>query len=230
MNRAVWSATVVLLLLSPVALAGCSAGQVTQTATQARDATGGTGRVGDVSIHAVQLVHPPGGVYEVGDDVEVTMAIVNSGRVDDRLVDVTGADFGAATVDASPATAGTAPDTFSPGPGPAGSLTLSAQPPAAESTAVDVLVPAREAVFLGTGAPSVVLTGLTRRLDAAQSVELTLTFAEAGRTTVPAIMGPPPGVLPRGPAVDFHAEGGAGSWSQGSVEPASTRPRPAGHQ
>lgn len=72
------------------------------------------------------------------------------------------------------------------------------------TTAVDVVVPAHGAVFVGSGSPTVVLTGLTRRLDAAQSVELTLTFARAGRTTVLAIVEPAPGVLPRGPVVDFR--------------------------
>ncbi len=203
-KRAVRSAAVVLLLLSPMALSGCSAGQVTQTATQARDKTGGAGQVEDISVHAVQLVHPPGGVYEVGDQVEVSMAIVNSGRVDDRLIDVAGAELGAATVSATLATADAPPDTTSPAPAPTDSMALSAQASAVEATAVDVLVPAREAVFLGTGAPSVVLTGLTRRLDAAQSVELTLTLARAGQATVTAIMGPPPSVLPRSPVTEFE--------------------------
>ncbi len=207
--------TAVLVLFFPVVLDGCSAGQVTQTGTQDRDRSGGTGPVGDVSVHAVQLVHPPGGVYEAGDEVEVTMAIVNRGRVDDRLVEVTGTDFGAATAGGSPATADTAWETTSSGPEPAETLTLSSQMPAAGRTAVDVLVPARGAVSLGTGDPGVVMTGLNRRLDAAQSVELTLTFAEAGQLTVPAIVAPPPGGLPRGPAFDFHDGGG---------EPVDARP------
>ena len=200
-NRAVRSAAVVLLLLSPVALGGCSAGQVTQAATQARDKSGGAGQLEDISVHAVQLVHPPRGVYEVGDQVEVTMAIVNSGRVDDRLIDVAGAELGAATVSATLATADAPPDTTPPAP--ADSMALSAQPSAVEAIAVDVLVPARGAVFVGSGVPTVVLTGLTRRIDAAQSVELTLTFARAGQTTVLAVMGPPPDILPRTPVVDF---------------------------
>lgn len=151
-RRAVRSAAVVLLLLSPVVLGGCSAGQVTQTATQARDTTGGAGQVEDISVHAVQLVRPPGGVHEVGDQVEVTMAIVNSGRVDDRLIDVTGPEFTAATLSESPTAAGTLPGTGHPEPDPAASMALSGQPPAVETAAVDVLVPARGAVFVGSEA------------------------------------------------------------------------------
>ena len=197
------SAAVVLLLLSPMALSGCSAGQVTQTATQARDKTGGYGQVEDIQVRAVQLVHPSGGVYEVGDQVEVTMAIVNSGRVDDRLIDVTGAEFTAATLSTSATAADTPPETNHSEPDPADSMALTGQPLAVETTAVDVLVPARGAVFVGSRTPTIVLTGLARRIDAAQSLELTLTFARAGQTTVLAVMGPPPDVLPRTPVVDF---------------------------
>ncbi|WP_456947019.1 hypothetical protein [Geodermatophilus sp. SYSU D00697] len=197
------SAAVVLLLLSPMALSGCSAGQVTQTATQARDKTGGAGQVEDISVHAVQLAHPPGGVYEVGDQVEVTMAIVNRGRVDDRLIDVSGAEFSGASVSASLTVPDAPPDAPPPGPDRTDPMALSGQSPAPQTTAVDVLVPARGAVFVGGSAPPVVLTGLTRRIDAAQSMDLTLTFARAGQTTVPAIVGSPPDVLPRTPAVDF---------------------------
>ena len=40
MNRALRAATIGVLLLSPAALSACSAGQVTQTASQNRDKTG----------------------------------------------------------------------------------------------------------------------------------------------------------------------------------------------
>jgi copper(I)-binding protein len=131
------------------------------------------------------------------------MAIVNSGRVDDRLIDVTGPEFNAATLSESPTAADTMPETNYPEPDPVTSVALSGQPPAVETTAVDVLVPARGAVLVGSSAPTVVLTGLTRRIDAAQSMELTLTFARAGQTTVPAITGSPPDVLPRTSVVDL---------------------------
>ncbi len=59
-------------------------------------------------------------------------------------------------------------------------------------------------VFVGTdGDPTVVLTDLTRDVDAAQSIKVTLTFARAGSTTVTAIVGSPPHVLLRGPAFRF---------------------------
>ncbi len=49
MNRALRAATMGVLLLSPVALSACSAGQVTQTPSQVRDKTGAQAQVGDIS-------------------------------------------------------------------------------------------------------------------------------------------------------------------------------------
>ncbi|SFO47350.1 hypothetical protein SAMN05660359_03702 [Geodermatophilus obscurus] len=157
--------------------------------------------MGDLTIRAVQLAHPTGVAHEAGDEVELTMAIVNSGTVDDRLVGVSGPDFGGAAVGDPPVAAATTADPSSSDPDDA--LAHRTQP-AADRTAVDVLLPAREAVLIGTDAPVVVLSELDRRIDAAHSVALTLTFARAGETTVLAVVAPPSDVRPRGPLHDFH--------------------------
>ena len=71
MNRALRAATMGVLLLSPVVLSACSAGQVTQTATQQRDKTGAQAQVGDLSQRHAQLLriacHLVGGSYELLD-------------------------------------------------------------------------------------------------------------------------------------------------------------------
>ncbi|GAA4732998.1 hypothetical protein GCM10023328_10380 [Modestobacter marinus] len=168
-----------MLPIAALVLSGCSAGQVAQTATQERDRTGGTTRIGDITVRAAALAHPPDGVHDPGDPVELTMVIVNGGRVDDELVAVTGAPFTGATIGAG-------------GGGPGLSL------------------PSDAKVFVGSDpeGPTVTLTGLAERRTAAHSVELTLTFARAGETTVRAITAPAPGLQPRAPAFDFHRETG----------------------
>jgi hypothetical protein len=80
-------AAIALPLVLAMTLGACSAGQVTQTATQDRDKTGGYSAMGDIATRAVQLSYPPDGVYRPGAQTRVCMAILNSGRVDDRLVD-----------------------------------------------------------------------------------------------------------------------------------------------
>src|SRR3954469_19383263 len=87
-----------VLLLSPVALSACSAGQVTQTATQERDKTGAPAQVGDITPRQGRLVSPRGGTYERGDDAELQLAIVNGGTEDDTLVSVDGKGFSSAEI------------------------------------------------------------------------------------------------------------------------------------
>ena len=107
MNRALRAATIGVLLLSPVVLSACSAGQVTQTATQERDKTGAQAQVGNISLREVQLVSPRGGTYEQGDDAELQVAIVNGGADADTLVSVDGDGFGSAEIEGPSAASST---------------------------------------------------------------------------------------------------------------------------
>jgi copper(I)-binding protein len=100
-NRALRAATMGVLLLSPVALGACSAGQVTQTATQERDKSGAQAQVGDITLREGQLVSPRGGSYDRGDDAELQLAIVNGGTEDDTLVSVDGKGFSSAEISSS---------------------------------------------------------------------------------------------------------------------------------
>jgi copper(I)-binding protein len=93
-NRALRAATMGVLLLSPVALSACSAGQVTQTATQERDKVGAQAQVGEITLRQANLAYPRGGTYEEGDDAELIVSIVNGGAETDTLTDVTGEGFG----------------------------------------------------------------------------------------------------------------------------------------
>jgi copper(I)-binding protein len=97
-NRALRAATMGVLLLSPVVLSACSAGQVTQTASQERDKTGAQAQLGDITLRAAQLAYPRGGAYETGDDAELRVAIVNSGADTDTLTRVEGDGFSGADI------------------------------------------------------------------------------------------------------------------------------------
>jgi copper(I)-binding protein len=99
-NRALRAATMGVLLLSPVALTACSAGQVTQTSTQERDKTGGQAQVGDITLRQAALESPREGFYEDGDDADLRLAIVNGGQEPDTLTGIDGDGFGEAEIDA----------------------------------------------------------------------------------------------------------------------------------
>jgi copper(I)-binding protein len=189
-NRALRAVTLGVLLISPVALSACSAGQVTQTETQIRDKTGPTARVGDLLLRSIELAYPNGGSYGDGDDAELHMAIVNSGTEDDTLTDISGDAFsriritGGGTAAGSGGTAGQSPE---------------------------IEIPADSALYLGQEGPTLTLVNLSESLTPGQSIELKLSFEKAGDVTVQAQVATPDRALPRGDAFDFHEDEGAES-------------------
>ena len=240
MNRALRAATMGVLLLSPVALTACSAGQVAQTATQNRDKVGPEAAVGDIMLRQITLAHPQGGRYEEGDSAELQLAIVNGDTESDTLVGIEGEAFdgvvvsgqaaavpttpGAApvaTTPATPPTPGAAPETTTPGTVPTPSVPAAPSTPAVGSE-VDIPIPAGSTVFLGgAGGATVELADLTEELTSGQSIELTLTFERAGEVTVQALVATPDRVVPREEPFDFHHEEG-GSESRDNEQDTET--------
>jgi copper(I)-binding protein len=185
-NRALRAATMGVLLLSPVALTACSAGQVTQTATQERDKTGAQAQVGDITLRSAQLENPRGGSYEDGDDAELRIAIVNGGEEDDTLVGIEGEGFG----DAEIRTSGTSGASTGGGSGD------------------EIEIPADTTVFVGEDGATVTLTDLEESLTTGQYLGLTLTFENAGEIDVKVTVANPEEAEERGEAFDFHQEEG----------------------
>ena len=237
MNRALRAATMGALLLSPIALTACSAGQVSQTATQNRDKVGPEAAVGDITLRQITLAHPQDGLYEEGENAELQMAIVNTSTEADTLVGIEGEVFDgvlvsgqataspavpgspsaepvATTTPAAPTTPGTAPQTTAPEATPSPGALPTPTVPAAPSTPtasseVEIPVPAGSTVFLGGASGATVeLADLSEELTAGQSIEVTLTFERAGEVTVQALVSTPERVLPREEPFDFHHEEG----------------------
>jgi len=175
------------LLLSPVALAACSAGQVTQTNTQDRDKAGPQAEAQNITLRAVVLEYPPSGRYDVGDDAELSAGIVNTAEQPDTLSSIQGDAFeGVRTL------------------GGTGQAVSNSSGPA---TQLGVEIPSDETVFLGTGnAPTILLENLTESLTPGQSIELTMTFETAGEVTVRALVANPGEEIARGEPFDYHQE------------------------
>jgi copper(I)-binding protein len=188
-NRALRAATMGVLLLSPVVLGACSAGQVTQTESQVRDKTGAQAQVGDLSIRQAQLLSPRGGVYERGDDAGLQLAIVNSGTEGDTLVGVDGEGFGSAEIENAST----------------GTVTSSAS----RGSAQEIEIPAGASVFVGDddADATITLTDLDEGITTGQYLEVTLTFEKAGEVTLPVSVANP-SEEDRGEAFDFHQEEG----------------------
>lgn len=70
-------------------LAGCSAGQVSQTASHVAAVNGASGKAGQIDIQNVQLAFPErGSKYTAGSSAPLRASLVNAGNQSDRLVSV----------------------------------------------------------------------------------------------------------------------------------------------
>jgi copper(I)-binding protein len=183
-NRALRAAATGVLLLSPVALSACSAGQVAQTATQEQN-LGNSADVGALNLRALELPYPTGGTYSTGDDARLLGAVVNTADADDTLVSVASKGFTSVEV----------VDPSAPTPAA----------PATGSGSLNLTVPAGGTLFLGNGTgPSLTLVGLTQDLTVGQYIDVTFTFQQAGEVSVPVPVAVAARDLPRGEPFDFH--------------------------
>ncbi len=202
MNRALRAAAMGVLLLSPVALTACSAGQVAQTAEQERDRVGGTAQAGDITVREARLAYPTNGEYAAGSNPRLIVAVSNNGPEDDTLVDITGEGFSSAQLVGGATTA------------PAGG---------GQAAGLDVPTPAESNVFIGGDGPTVALTDLAEPLTTGQGLDVTMSFERAGDVEVRVLVGLSTRELPRGEAFDFHEEeaaegGGETELGHGSTE------------
>ncbi|TWH75620.1 copper chaperone PCu(A)C [Modestobacter roseus] len=200
-RRAPRAAALGALLLSPVALSACSAGQVSQTANSEQQ-LGVNADAEGVVLRGLQLPYPTGGEYPAGSDARLIGAIVNETQTDDTLVSVTGPDF--TDVEVVDPAAEPAADGSTGGTG----------------SSLDLTVPAGEALLLGGGdGPAVTLVGLSSSVGVSQYVPVTFTFEEAGEVTLDVPVGNPVRDLPRGEQFDFHEEEGGEEGGETGSEP-----------
>ena len=81
---------IVVCLGAGLALAGCGAGQITQTAAQQAAVTGAAGDAGEISLRDVRFPYPadPTSRYPVGASVPLLATIINHGDQADELLAV----------------------------------------------------------------------------------------------------------------------------------------------
>ncbi|MGX5656553.1 copper chaperone PCu(A)C [Geodermatophilus nigrescens] len=224
MNRAKRAAVLGALVVTPVALGACSAGQVSQTGTQDRDKVGPQAQVEDILLRQIQLGYPQGGAYEEGDDATLVMTIVNASNEADTLTGIEGEGFSGLRVAAtgptpSPSSPAGDQPTATPTPGTTGATpgavpSVPAAPTGAAPTAssrVALEIPADTSLYIGRGGDSTItLLDLEEPLTTGQYLTLTLTFEQAGEVQVQALVAEPDEVVERGEPFDFHEGEGGG--------------------
>jgi hypothetical protein len=92
------------VLVASLALAGCGAGAVSQTADQASNVNGAAGQIGNVLVRNASIDFPPnapanaGAAYQPGGAAPLTLTLVNNGAAPDKLIAVTSPVAGAGQI------------------------------------------------------------------------------------------------------------------------------------
>jgi hypothetical protein len=165
-----------------VALAGCATGRDAQTADQVPAIDGVSATSGTLGIRGAAIQAPEvGSSFAVGDNAPLVVTLVNNGTSGDTLTGVTATSV--------------SPSVFTGLSGPPPPQIVSASPSASDSSSATstpsqpIPVPGNSAVAVGfanTG-PAIVLTDLTAKLWAAQSVA-NVVFTFASGTTITATL------------------------------------------
>jgi copper(I)-binding protein len=167
------AARIVACCAAALTLAGCGAGQITQTDSQVAAVDGSFGNAGNaIALREVLIPYPPNqqGTYPAGSAVPLVLTIVNQASSADELIAVTSpAASQALVLGATQIPPGTTVIST------AGDLPLSGEPPSP----------------LGAGKLRVVLV-TTRLLHAGLNTPVTLTFRNAGTVTLAVPMATPP--------------------------------------
>jgi copper(I)-binding protein len=203
-------------------LTGCSAGQITQTASQVAPVPGADAEAGEIALRNLLIQYRPEG-YAAGSDAPLVVRIFNNGMEPITLTGVTADKAAAVNLVGTPAVVTPTesptppPDVASPSPDASPTGEASPSPTPAPTTPapqpVSVTIPPQSYVLLVPSegdAGHLVLAGLTEAIVPGEFVTMTFTFDDGTTAVVPVPLAPPTDAVPRAtPIVEpGHAEPG----------------------
>jgi copper(I)-binding protein len=181
---------VVGALIAAVALAGCGAGQITQTSRQVAAVEGANASANDIAVRnaMIEFDEPAHGaaIHPAGGEAPLQMIIVNSGSEVDRLVAASSPVASSVQVSGVLRIPGGQTLTIEGAPAPvAAPLPAEAGPAATPEPAPGEAPPAPPAPVAPPaeaepGVGNIVFTGLREDIQAGRSYPLVLTFERAG--------------------------------------------------
>jgi copper(I)-binding protein len=217
-------------VVGALALAGCGAGQITQTSSQASGVGGASANVGQIAIREAAFAYTGDGktaaIYRAGSEVPLSMTVVNFGGQVDKLTNVSSPAAASARITGDATIAGGrvllveglpageaagAPGQAAPGAQPTTGPGASAQ-----------ATPAPGASAQATPAP-----GASAQATPAPSAEATPALGPTEEASSAPAAGANPGSRPApataGPEAAATAAAGAAAPSSGVVTPGTTR-------
>ncbi|TVT21612.1 hypothetical protein FNH06_16465 [Amycolatopsis acidiphila] len=196
----------VLGLGAALALAGCGAGQITQTATMLPAVNGALATVGKISVRNAGIANSNTcqQAYAPGSNAPLALTITNDGAQDDELVSVSSPNAAGATIDGqrtivagSSLIVGNADEAESAAGATSVSPTSSSSPETAATGAKSKI-----------GRASIVLTGIKQVIWPGQLTPVTFVFRDAGPVTVQLPIAAPTKELPNCDTLPQQAETG----------------------
>jgi copper(I)-binding protein len=220
-------------MVGALALAGCGAGQITQTSSQASGVGGASANVGQIAIREAAFAFAGDGktaaIYQEGSEAPLSMTVVNFGGQVDKLTNVSSpvAESGQITGDGTIASGrvllveGSPPSAPAAAtPGASAQATPGARPSAAPGASAQA-TPAPGASAQATPAP-----GASAQATPAPSAEATPALGPTEQASSAPAAGANPGSRPApataGPEAAATAAAGAAAPSSGVVEPGTT--------
>ncbi|RZT88819.1 hypothetical protein EV383_5768 [Pseudonocardia sediminis] len=193
-SRTLTGAAGAVALTGVLALTGCGAGQLAQTANQISAVNGISSQVGQVVIRDARVAYPPrgaeGNVYPAGSAAPLEVTLLNTASVSDRLVGIS-----------SPV---------------APAVRVAGDPTLPQNIPLVAQVAAEGGVQPGNRPITIELGGLTAPIRPGLPTPVTFSFERAGSVTLQVpIAAPPEGTEPE--RADAEAEGS----EQASPEPAA---------
>ena len=164
-------ATLGAVLTAGLALAGCSAGTVTQTDTVVSGAPGGAGQTGQMLLRNISLDATPSQVVAPGGQIALTGSLVNQALASDRLVSITTPYAAQVSIEGQPTVPGSNTVRLV---GLQGGSVGPAQPDVRQTTTIRA-----------------VLRGVTQVMRPGPTYPVTFTFQNQGSVTIPVSMSEP---------------------------------------
>jgi copper(I)-binding protein len=196
----------VLGLGAALALAGCGAGQITQTDTMLPAVNGALATVGKISLRNAGIANSNTcqQAYAPGSSAPLALTIANDGAQDDELVSVTSANAAGATIDGQKLVVAGSSLVV----GPADQAESAAGSTTATPTSSGSPATAATGSKSKIGRASIVLTGLKQVIWPGQLTPVTFVFRNAGPVTVQLPVAAPTKELPNCQTASQQAETG----------------------
>ncbi|MFB9906158.1 hypothetical protein [Allokutzneria oryzae] len=232
-------------------VAGCSAGQHTQTDQQVAAVNGAFGQTKDgaIALREAELAFPAEKFYTAGSDAPLKVTIVNQGTKADKLLNVSSPAASSVRISGStdlpagfalngkvleresaPSTSASGAPTSSSGAATStGSPTTTTTPPGGGTTTTPAATSARPTGAAAVGTVELVVSGLSREIRPGQTIPVTFTFQNSGQVTLQVPIANDSEPRPPATGGAGHGSGHGGGGDHGAETKPGTKPAGEGH-